>query len=141
MTKINLDITRQYNNDGEDSDEPYSYRGTTSGWVNGVTVHDDSSDYFTSYNGLATDLKPPFYVLYCEYETGDTFGSDYEASVIGVSKEYADMELLREEAEKFEGFGQLSNGYYVPWNGYFEHLIALTIAEVGGMSPSRKTYR
>jgi hypothetical protein len=136
MTKVNLDITTYHNNDGEDSDEPYSYRGTTSGTVDSVYVSTD--DYHYGYRGMETDLDPPFIVVYAEYMVGDTFGSDYEAAIVGIVKTQEEADDLLNEAEKYEGYGSLSNGYYVPWNGYFESLRGLHYETVDKVSKHRK---
>jgi len=128
VTRVNLDVTTYHNNDAEDSDEPYSYRGTTDGYVNRVYISTD--DYNWGYRGMETDLEPPFYVVYAEYRTGDTFGSDYEAAVVGIVKTEDEADALIAEARAYEGYGSLSNGYYVPWNGYFESLIALRTERV-----------
>lgn len=129
MVKVNLEVTTRHNNDGEDSSEPYSYRGTTSGTVERVYISTD--DYHYGYRGMETDLEPPFYVVYGSYYTGDTFGSDFDACVIGVEKLSAEAEALAKEASEFKGYGQLSNGFYVPWNGYFESLISVNWELVG----------
>lgn len=129
MTKVTLEVSRWHNNDADlDDDGPWAYRGTTSGSVDDVRVARNDYDY--GYHGMETDLKPPFYVVYCEYYTGDTFGSDYEAAVCGVFTDEDDARALVEEGNKFSGFGSLSNGYYVPWTGYFEGLINLTYRRV-----------
>lgn len=129
MTKVTLDIERWHNNDADDEDDgPWAYRGTTSGSVNAVRVA--NSDYDYGYYGMETDLEPPFYVVYCEYMTGDTFGSDYQAEVCGVFENEDEAAALVEEGRNFQGFGELSNGYYVPWTGYFEHLLSLRYERV-----------
>lgn len=128
MTRVNLDVTMWSNDDGEDSDEPYSYRGTTDGTVDRVYV--STRDYDYGYRGYETDLQPPFFVVYSEYYTGDTFGSDFEAAICGVFKTEEEAREFEEEARDFKGFGSLSNGYYVPWNGYFESLLDIKIERV-----------
>lgn len=128
MTKVNLDLTTWHNNDAEEGDGPWLYRGTTSGMVNRVYI--STNDYDYGFRGIETDLKPPFYVVYAEYYTGDTFGSDYEACIVGACKTHEEAEALRQEAEDFKGYGSLSNEFYVPWNGYFESLSALHIESV-----------
>lgn len=125
MTRVNLDLSIYHNNDGEDSDEPYSYRGTTSGHVDRVYISYD--DYNYGYRGMETDLDPPFFVVYATYTTGDTFGSDFEAAIVGVVKSEDEARALALEAKDYEGYGSLSNGFYVPWNGYFESLESIHI--------------
>lgn len=125
MTKVNLDIRTWHNNDGEESDEPYSYRGTTSGSIDRIYIVRDDDGYSWGYRGYETDLEPPFFVVYADYYTGDTFGTDYDATIVGIVKTDEEaIDLVREAREK-SGFGELSNGFYVPWNGYFESLIGV----------------
>jgi hypothetical protein len=118
MTKVNIDIhtyqSREPYDDGWD-------RGDTNGSVERVYIANKDSDY--SYRGFETDLEPPFYVVYASYYTGNTFGSDFEACIVGVTKTEDEAIALKTEAREFKGFGELSNGFYVPWNGYFESLI------------------
>lgn len=128
MTKINLRVRTWHNNDDDKDGGPWSYRGTTSGEVAGVEIVNDTQ---WGYNEYETDLEPPFYVVYCEYYTGDTFGRDYRAEIIGVFEESWEADVLVREARDFKGHGSLSNGYYIPWNGYFESLIGLHIEQVG----------
>jgi hypothetical protein len=135
---VNLDVSIYHNDDGEDSDEPYSYRGTTSGHVDRVYISERDFDY--GYRGMETELTPPFYVVYAEYMTGDTFGSDYEACIVGVVKTSQEADSLLSEAEDFAGHGALSNGFYVPWNGYFERLLGLHYEQVGRSTSKHKRY-
>jgi hypothetical protein len=138
MTKVNLDISTWQEDPGDDSGEPYSYRGTTGGMVDKVYVSD--SDYDYGYRGMETDLDPPFYVVYAEYMQGDSFGSDYEACIVGVVATQQEADDLLKEAEEYKGFGSLSNGFYVPWNGYFEHLLGLHYEQVGKSTSKHKGY-
>lgn len=120
MTKVNLSLVSWHNNDGDEGDGPWLYQGTTDGYVDRVYLSYNDFDY--SYRGVETDLTPPFFVVYAEYHTGSTFGSDIEADIVGIVKTSEEALGLKLEAEEFTGFGELSNGYYVPWNGYFESL-------------------
>lgn len=128
VTKVNLDVVTSHNNDGDDDGGRWSYRGTTSGYVSNVYVSDSNYNY--SYRGFETPLDPPFYVVYAEYTTGDTFGSDFEACIVGVEKDAETADALATEARNKTGFGELSNGFYVPWNGYFEHLDSIHVRRV-----------
>ena len=130
MTKVAIDISRHYNNDGEDdSTDRWRYRGSYSGNINRIYIAKKDYDY--SYNGLETDLEPPFYVVYCEYYTGDTFGSDYEASLIHAYEDEDDAIALVRTAREFKGYGTLpGTEFYVPWNGYFETLISVDYERV-----------
>lgn len=136
MTKVCIKTSIYYNNDGEDSNERYSYRGTTSGSVDEIFVSDN--DYDFSYEGLETDLEPPFYVVYATYMSGDTFGSDWNAVIVGAEKEYDKAKELLNEATEASSFGELSNGFYIPWIGYFEHLETLEIEHVSGKRYTRR---
>lgn len=122
MTRVNIDVhtyqSREPYDDGWD-------RGDTDGYVERVYISQGDYDY--SYRGEETELEPPFYVVYAGYYTGNTFGSDFEATVVGVVKTVEEAESLRDEAEAPGGFGSLSNGFYVPWNGYFERLDKVSI--------------
>jgi len=129
MTKVNLDITTWHNNDGdEDDDGPWRWQGTTSGTVDRVYISYDDHSY--GYRGIETDLEPPFFVVYAEYEDGGTFGIDYDAEIVGVVKTEEEARALKKEAEEFKGYGQLSNGHYVSWNGYFAHLHSVSIERI-----------
>lgn len=110
------------------SREPYDDgwdRGDTDGYIDdvqAVKVSDDMDRYRFGYRDQETELTPPFYVVYAGYTTGNTFGSDFEATVVGITATREEAEALADEAREFVGFGELSNGFYVPWNGYFESL-------------------
>lgn len=130
MTRVNLDVNTWHNDDAEEGDGPWRYRGSTSGTINSVRVVPEGDNYGWGYTGAETDLEPPFFVVYAEYYTGDTFGSDYEATVVGVVKTEEEAMDLTREAEQFQGFGSLSNEFYVPWNGYFESLISVRYERV-----------
>jgi hypothetical protein len=120
MTKVNIDITTWHNGDAEEGDGPWLDRGTTSGHVDKVYI--SNNDYNYGYRGMETDLHPPFFVVYADYTTGDTFGSDYEACIVGIVKTEEEADALAFEARERRGSGSLSNGFYVPWIGYFESL-------------------
>lgn len=119
--------------DREGDDEPWGDRGATWGQVRkvGVSKISDKEEWRYSYRDAETDLKSPFYVVYATYVTGDTFGSDWEATIVGICKDRDEAEALETEAREFGGFGALSNGFYVPWNGYFESLNDIYVEFVG----------
>ena len=118
------------------SREPYDDgwdRGDTDGHVTGVhavKVSDGMDRYAFGYHDMETELTPPFYVVYAEYSTGNTFGSDFASCVVGVCATREEAEALEDEARAFVGFGELSNGFCVPWNGYFERLHGLHVEGV-----------
>jgi len=123
MTFVSIDISRYYSRE-PDPDDSWDI-GDQDGHVDRVYIA--TRDYERGYNGMETDLVPPFFVVYAEYSTGCTFGTDYEACIVGVVKSLEEADALEEEAKNFSGFGSLSNGFYVPWTGYFERLIATHI--------------
>lgn len=128
-----------HNNDAENSTERFSYRGTQSGKVDRIYIVPEGDDYNWGFRGFETELEPPFYVIYATYTTGDTFGSNFDARIVGVCKEFAEATELMDEAENFTGYGELSNGFYVPWTGYFESLKSLDVEYVsGGLRASRR---
>jgi hypothetical protein len=127
MTRVCLDVRTWHNDDDDKDGGPWSYRGTTSGTVERVYVSYNDYDY--GYRGTETDLEPPFFVVYATYYTGDTLGYDFEACVVGVVKEEWEAYALREEARSEKGWS-LSNGFHVPWNGYFDSLIDIHIERV-----------
>lgn len=108
MTRVNLDL-----------------------WDGAVTrVFVVNNDYEWGYRGYDTELDPPFYVVHATYETGDTFGNSFDAVIVGVCADPKDAHALLQEAANFEGSGSLSNGFYVPWNGYFDRLLSLHIRKI-----------
>lgn len=95
------------NNDGENSNEPYSYRGTTTtSWhVNGLRLVEDESNRYWSYReSTEVNFKPAkgklYHLLYAVYSTGDSFGDDHGRclEVIGV---YRSRNTAEEKREAF----------------------------------------
>lgn len=132
------------NGDGEDSSEPYSYRGTTTtDWtVRGLRLMKNDSDYISYRAGDSTQVAfepvvgETYHALYAIYSTGDSFGHDYGycLELVGVYKDKAVAEENRkrclqechswDEATvklKVEGVKTLHK-YYRPWTGYFDRL-------------------
>lgn len=128
MVHVALKTSTWHNHDADDDDGPWSYRGTTNGTVDRVYIA--RTDYDRSFEGMDTELEPPFWVVYATYMTGDTFGSDWRAEIVGVFKHEDEAKELAREAQGFKGFGSLSNGYHVPWNGYFETLLEIQVERV-----------
>jgi len=127
MTRVTIDFTTTFNNDAEEGDGPWLYQGSYDGYVNEVRVARNDYDY--GYYGKETDLEPPFYVAYCEYYDGGTFGSDYYAEICNVYKTEEEAADFVERARAFSGFGEV-DGYYIPWNGYFASLINVSYQRV-----------
>ncbi len=126
--RVELETQIWHNNDEEEGDGPWRHRGTTSSMVTGIKIARD--DYGYSYRGMDTELERPFFVVYATYYTGDTFGSDWDCTIVGIVNEYDEARRLEDEARAFTGFGSLSNGFHVPWTGYFESLENISIGEV-----------
>ena len=129
------------NDDGDESEEQYSYRGTTSTshYVHGFNVVDDKT-----YNDLYASFEPKpetdYYLLYAIYSTGDSFGHDdgHCIEYFGLYEE-KDLEIAKADQKKLETFERtdserlckLSNqSVYLPWNGYFESLDSVELEKV-----------
>ncbi len=142
-----IDRTNYYHNgDGEDSDEPYSYRGTD------VTEHHiDGFDLVPEkgYGDLLVDFKPTYdktyFLVYVIYSTGDSF-SHSEGKIQFI-------ELCQKEsfANKIRGFilsdrdnpkredkfslplvTESGKNYtlHMGWKGYFERLTSVEVQAI-----------
>lgn len=109
MKRVNLDV-HIYRSREPDDDEWDS--GDTDGSIERVYV--SQSDYDYGYRGKETELEFPFYVVYAGYYAHNTFGKDFDAVILGIVKTVEEAEALRDEALASDGFGMLSNGFYVP---------------------------
>ena len=137
------------NNDGDDSDEQYSYRGTT----------DTSWDFYcvNLYGGWPSesflyDGPEPFkagdvvHLIIAIYSTGDSFGSDRGRcmEIMGVHRKLLDAKNTLKKIEDTDRdfgndfsfhkpLGLMTDGgveipyTYFPWKGYFESLDSLEI--------------
>lgn len=76
-----------------------------------------------NYDGLATDLDFPFYVVYADYTDGSTFGSESYGEVMFITADKSDAEDKKDDLLK-------DVSLQVPWNGYFASLNELRIVEV-----------
>jgi hypothetical protein len=141
------------NNDGEDSNEPYSYRGTTTThWtVEGLKLlgTEDHSYGYRVRETVDVNWEPKkgqlYHLLYAVYSTGDSFGHDngrcFEAIGVYKSRNVAEEneKRLREGKPskkapiygthvmlKMEGTTKL-HPYNRPWDGYFESLDYLEV--------------
>jgi hypothetical protein len=124
---VKTDIYVHDNNDGDDSGEPYSYRGTTDTTRNFVSLKTSKT-----YGDVTVSFEPvlgrDYWLLYTEYSTGNSFGHDENAAVIyhdvyeTVEVAYNALKELQEETNSIT----LNNGkkmkIYRAWEGYFEHL-------------------
>lgn len=142
-----------YNDDGEDSSEPYSYRGsTTARWdVQGLHLMPSGDhNYGFGYRefcdvGFLPEVGKTYHLLFCIYSTGDTFGHDEQAcfEAIGV---YEDKAVAYENEQRLRTGHPLVKGQYGsqcvllklegtekqvpynrPWDGYFESLDRLEV--------------
>ncbi len=149
---VDVDSDCTDNHDGEDSNEPYSYRGTTTTtWhVNGLRlVSEESPKYWGYRETTKVNFEPKkgnlYHLLYAVYSTGDSFGHDEGKcfEVIGVYK----SRKVAEENEKRLNEGKPSqkgswgstmvllklegttkqHPYNRPWDGYFERLDRLEV--------------
>lgn len=141
------------NNDGEDSNEPYSYRGTTTtSWrVTGLKLlgTEDHSYGYRVRETVDVGFEPKkgqlYHLLFAVYSTGDSFGHDHGRcfEAIGVYKSRAVAEenekRLREgkpsKPAKYGGTMVMlkmertakQQPYNRPWDGYFESLDYLEV--------------
>lgn len=137
--KLNMDSHRQVNHDGENSDDEYRYRGTTTttwsfesidqtdSYPDAVLYLDDSEDF---------DPNAQYYMLYAIWSTGDSFGHDEdeccEALIV-----YKDVNLAKKIAARLTDTKEynikIDNGcggevdLYCGWVGYFERLTEIVI--------------
>ena len=99
-----------------------------------------ASELEKSYRDKEVELELPLYVVVGEYSTGSTFGSDFEAEIVDCLSEEWAAHALAAEARSFTKYGNLSNGYRVPWNGYFERLKGVRIFLLDGAGLSREVF-
>lgn len=117
MTNVNIE-TRTWYGRKPDPDDRWD-TGEREGEVVGIRVNDD----YVDYNGIETDLNPPFYVVYAQYYDGSTFGRDFYANVLGAFENF-------EDAEEFARNTLSVTDHSVPWNGYFAKLISIEVEHV-----------
>ena len=136
------------NQDGSDSNEQYSYRGTTdTSWeVRGLRLVDDEDKarYLHFQDTVDVGFKPEkgkvYHLLFAVYSTGDSFGYDngknFTAIDVYKSRKVAEenQKRLYEGKPENKGLVQLKvegrkelHEYYRPWNGYFESLDRLEV--------------
>lgn len=129
MTRVDLDVqtwlVREAEDDGWDN-------GDFDGSVGAPMIIPSSDKYHHTYRGKDTELEPPFWVIYCGYVTGNTFGTDYDGEILAIVKDEDEaLELYYLfKAEKGFGFEYKGEHYSVPWNGFFESLGSLDMVRL-----------
>jgi hypothetical protein len=150
---VRVDSESWDNNDGEDSNERYRYRGTTTTrWdVRGLKLIESNEDRYGRgiHEIVEVNFEPHkgklYHLLYAVYSTGDSFGHDegrcFEVIGLYKSRKVADENLKRLHegkpsvkgdwgaelvSMKFEGTKKPHN-YYRPWGGYFDRLDRLEV--------------
>jgi hypothetical protein len=123
--------------DGEDSDEPYSYRGETDKEVWGFSakyVEKGAKPHYgmSSTGAFECDAKPGdvVFAVVVRYATGDTFGRDGgQTTVMDVFTDAHKATGLYQACQSEKDFSLTFEGkqYYVAWNGYFETLESVDI--------------
>lgn len=140
------------NGDGEISNEPYHYRGTTTTtWeVRGLKLLEDNNQRYSRNIREIVDInwKPEkgkiYHLLYAVYSVGDSFGYDdgrcFEVIGLYQNREVAEDNKKRLQADddgsrcsdytpillKMEGT-EKAHPYSRPWAGYFERLNYLEV--------------
>jgi len=118
--------------EGEDTDEPYSWRGTTNTEASDFEAVYSEGDG-KPYRGMvrpgpfSCEAKPgdTVYAVIVRYSTGDTFGrEDGQTVCLDVFLDKSRAEELAEAAQRADEFRMTVNDveYYVGWVGYFESL-------------------
>lgn len=139
MLSIDYD-TYTENLGGSSPDDEWSRDSTKSSYtVNGASIAKQHGDCPIS----DCEVGDKVYVVWADYTTGDTFGSDSAVEFLAAfkSKTHAlrcvdkathktdsdnytswDIEVTLDEGEKYQ--------VHIPWLGYFEHLKQVNITEV-----------
>lgn len=129
---------KSYNDDGDNDDGQYSYRGTTSLdlTVEGVYANDPSFGKFEyvvvggkySFFKSDEDIKPgeDAYLVYALYITGDTFGSDETWTPVALVRDNKRAIEISGKCYDSTSISETDKGYK-EWEGYFEHLQSVEI--------------
>lgn len=129
-----------HNNDGENSSEQYSYRGTTdTSWeIHHLKLHE--KDVYRSFPVDDAKVGDKFFAVVAIYSTGNSFEYDYggEIELVSLHKNEA---LAKENCENLKGKktdytmtikldsgGEIKRTCY--WDGYFESLDSITCMEL-----------
>lgn len=158
--KIHTFSSTSQTGSGEDSNEPYRYRGSThTTWsIDGVEIVEKDE-----HNCLPARFEIEegkfYYLLYGVYSTGDSFGHDADAE-LELVEVFKDRTVAEVAAKTLREHHELANGrsaakppknfnmwscsikvddgtsvdISIPWNGYFENLSYLEIYpfQIGG---------
>lgn len=148
MTRIVVSTEVDYSGpfNVEDSDEPYSYRGETSGHLTNVIAAVEDERRYSYGDGHVKDLDvnpgDTVYAVVVVYETGDSFGRDGgQTKVLDVFTDAEEAAALAQKATEHDsnkdGYGFQHNGvdYYTPWCGYFESLDSIDVWDVQVRGP------
>ena len=139
--RLEMESDTYYNEDGDESGEPWSYRGTTTtDWRFERVTRTDSAPDMLMYLGLDEPLPndgETLYAVYGIYDTGDSFGTDYSKYCEGfvVYRDHAVAKAAAEILNKTKayttalptGVGDHTVNVHVPWVGYFESLARVEI--------------
>jgi hypothetical protein len=120
--------------EGEGSDEPYTWQGATGGAISNVWACMDESGKQRSYGPSAIisfeeDVRPgdTVYAVVACYTTGGTFQREGgQAQIVDVFLNPPDaldlVSALELHGEREYYFTHRAKEYYCPWAGYFETL-------------------
>ena len=133
-------VYRTDNDDGETSDDAYRYRGTSQAdiTIQGIAISGRYSDIAVPFDVVPNQ---PYYLLWADYSTGDSFGSDDN------QHEWIDLYQTPEAAWAAQRILQAASnkGLYaikytrdcgtvielcMPWVGYFENLNNINVETV-----------
>lgn len=128
---------------GEDSDEPYSWRGVERTEIEDVYARYSEGEG-NPHRGMirpgsfSCEAKPgeTVYAVIVRYSTGDTFGrEDGLAICIDVFTDKAKADSLAQAVESHGDNGEFRMHhegieYYCSWVGYFEHLEDVLVEEL-----------
>lgn len=122
-TYIKFDVqVETYNIGGYDPEDSWS-RDSTEGscYVTGATIV-EKDGYDTL--GVEEDISrgDTIYLVWAEYTTGDSFGSD------GGNYELLEVFIDKQMAWDRVSYWENISDYSVPWNGYFEYLDGVRVS-------------
>lgn len=131
---------RTTNLGGYDADDPWSRDSTRSDYtVTGAKIAGSKSRYGACPISDC-EVGDKIYVIWADYQTGDTFGSDSAIEFLAAFKSEAKARRCFDKANhktKDSGWDiqvELDDGtqytVHIPWLGYFEHLEELHMTEV-----------
>lgn len=135
MTKFNVVTNSYYYETSEaDPNDNWSRASTAADIsVSGVEIADN---YFDIALPAEYDPSKPLYLLWADYATGDSFGTDdnqFEAVDLFQDLENAErarLQLLCTEPNGYTRDDGTHIAYHAPWIGYFEKLNDLYVKKV-----------